>query len=205
MVAAGGGGCTNYINPVPKKGIEGSGGCGGGLVGCDGNYSLCVGCENSSEISIATGATQDAGGYTKTSKGELGLGANAVAQTAGGGGGGYFGGAAGAFSKHKIGSGSGGSSFISGHDGCHAFTSANNDSPSKLTSIHYSGLFFTNTDIKNGTESFMSPSGQMEAGHLGNGAIRLTILGIFLPCSKMKLIIPLHTSFYTSILLFLIK
>ncbi len=127
MIAAGGGGCGRYRN----------GGSGGGLQGGYGSGS----------------ANQGAPG-TQTSGAGFGVGGNKTTSTNygnGGGGSGYYGGFHGKANDYYA-TGGGGSSFISGHDGCDAISAASMSSNIIHTgqSIHYSGLYFTNTVMIDG-------------------------------------------------------
>ena len=72
--------------------------------------------------------------------------------------------------------GGGGSSFIAGHSGCNAITGTSTASDIIHTNQanHYSGLVFTSTVMKSGTESMTSPTGTTETGHAGNGYARIT-------------------------------
>ncbi|WP_251620850.1 glycine-rich protein [Odoribacter lunatus] len=84
----------------------------------------------------------------------LGIGTNGVnnQSAGGGGGGGYYGGSRnGSYytGQYNVGRGAfGGSSFVSGHTGCNAINSSG--SPTGQ-SVHYSGLYFTNTTMIDGT------------------------------------------------------
>ena len=103
----------------------------------------------------------------------------------GGGGGGYYGG------SHidesllqyytKISSaGAGGSSFVSGCKGCNAVTRLPiNEVIHSNQSIHYSRILFSNIIMKDGNESFISPFGNSENGHHGNGAISIKLIARF--------------------------
>ena len=75
-------------------------------------------------------------------------------------------------------SGAGGSSYISGHFGCHSYATNPDDSfQESIGSVHYSGISFSYTVFKGGNESFFSLNVIIEKGHLGNGAIKTTFLG----------------------------
>lgn len=107
------------------------------------------------------------------------------------GGGGYYGGISG---------GAGGSSYISGHTGCVAITSASSSTPKtgcttgttdNSCSIHYSGKVFTNTimidgngygwtNIQNSYQLMPNPAGgtySMGVGNSGNGYAKITYIG----------------------------
>lgn len=156
MVAAGGGGENNfYYNEGTKKG-----GSAGGLEG------LPAYGRNNSNV-VVPGGTQIMGGITPIdtiddsalgANGEFGIGGYAGLY-GGGGGGGYYGGAGGAnqpiTAVDRIGtevSGSGGSSFISGHAGCNAITSESTSSNIIHTGeeIHYSKYVFKDTVMVDG-------------------------------------------------------
>ena len=176
IVAAGGGGYVNYNAGNGDNEVPGS--SGGNLTSLNGSYSQCIQCDSSeaTEIKLAEGATQSKGGISVTSQGGLGYGGDSENNIGGGGGGGYFGGAGGSHAFHRYGSGSGGSSFISGYPGCHAFPSPTSEETSPTQNIHYSGLYFTNSQMKSGDYSFLSPSGTTENGHSGVGYIRITAI-----------------------------
>ena len=176
IVAAGGGGFVDYASNDYNDEVAGS--CGGELEASSGDYSECNGCasNNPGQITLATGGTQDRGGEALSSKGNLGCGGNSEEALGGGGGSGYFGGAGGSHAIHRYGSGAGGSSFISGHEGCYAFKIKNSEKPSSDTNIHYSGLFFTDTIMIAGNKTMPSPNGGNETGHPGDGAIKVSVL-----------------------------
>ena len=136
------------------------------------------------------------GGYSYNSQNATLLGRSA------GGGGGYYGGAqSGRYTTDTFISGTGGSSFISGHTGSVAIASATDLTPRKdsqdnqcadgttdnLCSIHYSGISFTNTVMIDGagyqwtTEKGNQPVGMpniynssTEMGHKGGGYAKVT-------------------------------
>ncbi|MCM1030075.1 MAG: glycine-rich protein, partial [Oscillibacter sp.] len=145
MVAAGGGGSSNYGT---NGGYYGYGGHGGGLIGGNGSFSKC--CSGGSFPAVATGGTQTSGG--------IGLGRGCDGVGAAGSGGGYYGGNKATYGYNPVGSGAGGSSFISGHTGCDAINSSGSHTGQ---AIHYSGLFFTNTSMTAGANS-------------GHGQVRIT-------------------------------
>ncbi|EAX84168.1 hypothetical protein TVAG_599450 [Trichomonas vaginalis G3] len=91
------------------------------------------------------------------------------------GGNGYYSGA----TLEYAGGGSGGSSFISGHKGCIALNSSLNEFPNPYnSSIHYSGLYFTQTQMISGNETMplYSSSNSKGIGNKNEGCIRITIL-----------------------------
>ncbi len=143
MVAAGGGGSDNYNKNRPSNG--------GGLYSENGGYY-------GSASYLATGATQTSAGKIN---GKFGIGGYATYggstcnnSVGGGGGGGYYGGGGSSTgnTESNSSSGSGGSSFISGHNGCDAIKSDSIEGNITHTgqSIHYSGLYFTDTVMIDG-------------------------------------------------------
>ncbi|MDE5638526.1 MAG: hypothetical protein K2I47_01810, partial [Odoribacter sp.] len=152
IVAAGGGGASNYGT---NGGYYGYGGHGGGLTGGNGSFSKC--CNGGSFPAVATGGTQTSGG--------VGLGRGSDGVGAAGSGGGYYGGNRATTGYHPVGSGAGGSSFISGHSGCNAINASSTSSNIIHTGqpVHYSGLYFTNTSMTAGANN-------------GHGQVRITPL-----------------------------
>ncbi|MDE5639809.1 MAG: fimbrillin family protein, partial [Odoribacter sp.] len=131
MVAAGGGGAGTNSTPAAAGGLNGY------------NCTTKGG-------SFIYGASQVAGyafGWGCTGR-TCTTAYNCGAEGNGGGGGGYYGGRAytGQGTNTDAG-GSGGSSFISGHNGCNAINSAGSHTGQ---SIHYSGLYFSNTVMIDG-------------------------------------------------------
>ena len=185
MVAAGGSGTGRYCGQVIK------GGSSGGLIGSDGTYYSC----GSQKNFIPKGGTQTSGGFATsiTSKcdGQFGYANKMCDVTYGtGGGSGYYGGASGFSSPNVVMSGAGGSSFISGHDGCDAIKEESTEVNIIHTdqSIHYSGLYFTNTLMIDGNgykwttekkEYTGMPSysdNSTITGNTGNGYARITLV-----------------------------
>ena len=147
VAGAGGGSCSDYWS---------KGGSGGGLIAGSSNLTIHQGICN---------GTQSLGG--SQFQGELGIGQDAFNATEkskcvyegnGGGGGGYRGGLSQQDDLNTA--GGGGSSFISGYNGCNS------------SSLE---LKFGLGKLKTGSDFFLSPSGKLEEGHLGDGAIRITI------------------------------
>lgn len=197
MVAAGGGGAN--ANGTNTGGIGKTGGSGGGLSGYDGTSVIAK--------MSGLGATQLSGGATGSSgrtagkPGSFGQGGAGnpskttplVSGGSGGGSGYYGGGSSEACDGNCGGSSGGGSSYISGHTGCIAITSASSTTPkceggttNNSCSVHYSGMYFTNTlmiDGKGytwtttkasttGTNLMPKPDGTTYAsgvGHTGDG------------------------------------
>ena len=166
VAGAGGGGCsTNNTSPFlgPYQ-YSAYGGSGGALSG-----------ENSTEYGVA--GSQQFGIF---GKGGDGLGnSTGNGSATGGSGSGYFGGftVPPSYGDYEFG-GSGGSSYISGHEGCIAYGKDSSKS-SKLNenSIHISNVFFTNTEMKTKyDEDFVDPFGNHEEGHSGNGCAKITVI-----------------------------
>ena len=188
MVAAGGGGEVQFkerdfeSKPSP-------GGYGGIFDGGNGNHSKSLYNDHTAHVD-ACGGTQTKGGsagggndYTFGKKGEFGKGGSANQPhgdwPSSGGGSGYFGGGSGGVSDANLGSGAGGSSFVSGKEGCQAIMSGNSEETFIFDgSVHVSNLKFENIIMNGGNESFLSPSGKEEVGHFGDGAIRIRQLNI---------------------------
>lgn len=192
MVAAGAGGastlsfggtCSTSSSYPTRQGASG-----GGLSGINQGSIL--------------GATQTQGGTCSSfpnycSVGSFGIGGNSTANdhSNGGAGGGYYGGAADT-STNLVGTGgatggSSGSSFISGHDGCDAIVETSTSSSIVHTgqSIHYSGLYFTDTVMIDGNGyNWATEQGNYTGmpshdgtsiikGNSGNGYAKITYLG----------------------------
>ena len=171
MVAAGGGGANYRVDGYGK----GSGGNGGGL---DGDLGTKDGPISNDWGVYNTKATQmNAGVWYQTKKGNKsvaskfgyafwGLTDFNKGWVQGGGGGGYYGGATG----NHLGA-SGGSSFISGYQGCNAISeqSTVNKIIHTNQAIHYSGMVFEDTEMKAGNEVMPNPNGGTETGHNGGG------------------------------------
>ncbi len=193
MVAAGAGGATN-----PVYETAGQYSIAGGLNGYSGGYyryHQYVGQEGG-------GATQTRGGIAgknfygasgTVNAGNFGIGgaceSTSDASGAGGGGGGYYGGGAGGstLTEGTGQGGGGGSSFISGHDGCDAIKEESTEDNIIHTgkSIHYSGLYFTNTIVIDGAgynwtttkQTYVGMpnySGEIITGNTDNGYARIT-------------------------------
>ncbi|MDR2481787.1 MAG: InlB B-repeat-containing protein [Spirochaetaceae bacterium] len=187
MVAAGGGGASS--NAVALGGsTDGKAWAGGEAGGETG--------EKGKGNSKPNGGNQTAGG-TATGTGTYGGGNGAFGkggsvnyntsthqdwrfETAGGGGAGWFGGGSGTHDGDNS-SGAGGSSYISGHNGCTGTSNPNGFTAKSGSGIEksksYTGLFFTGTQIINGKTSMPKPDGPgNETGHEGPGAAKITKL-----------------------------
>ncbi|EAY13424.1 loricrin, putative [Trichomonas vaginalis G3] len=104
-----------------------------------------------------------------TINGSFGIGASPENTVYGaGGGGGYYGGGAGTEVTNIVGSGSGGSSFISGYKDCNAISKDYQLNNQKHTNQpdHYSGYIFANPVMKDG----------LATQYIGNGKARITVV-----------------------------
>lgn len=187
MVAAGGGGASNYAYPA-------NGGAAGALTGFSGENGKypTAGQPNTPP----SGATQTIGGKVGTSTatyypgaiGQFGIGGNGYTWGSGGGGG-YFGGSGGGCSDYSVDSGAGGSSFISGYTGSVAIKSQTDTTPrldsnsevcqngttDNICSIHYSGKTFEDTEMKSGKDVMPNHDGTgTMTGNTGNGYAKIS-------------------------------
>ena len=190
MVAAGGAGTGYY-------GSEIIGGAGGGLNGYQGTLKS-GGVIDKNHI-ISTAGNQTSGGIgcfnCGTANGKFGNGYFGFSTYTGygygtGGGSGYYGGGSGSDTANNVSSGAGGSSFISGHNGCDAIKKESTEDNIIHTgeSIHYSGLYFTNTVMIDGngynwtTEkgNYLKMPSHVDnttmTGNHGNGFARITMI-----------------------------
>ena len=134
---------------------------------------------------VSTPATQTSGGnpgysqsYGSGSKGAFGISGDGnshggeSSDTGAGGGGGYYGGGG----TPYAGSGSGGSSFISGHPGCDAININSTETHIIHTGQpnHYSGYIFYFTETISGNQYMLSPDHEQVIGHSGDGYARIT-------------------------------
>ena len=183
MVAAGGGG-SEWVASI--------GGNGGGLTGGE---SISAKTITGSEVypNHCLGATQTNGSKCETlanriaAKGEFGTSGivspvmNSGKQDYGAfGGGGYYGGT----SYQYAYAGSGGSSFISGHEGCNSIK----DQPDMIEHTgqpyHYSGFIFTKTEMISGNQSMPLPYNFHKNGtHSEIGAFRITLVFYHCQCT----------------------
>lgn len=174
MVASGGGGMSEQTGyPIA------AGGYGGTIIGGSGETSYY------STNSYGLGGTQVSGGQNKFNDqnfGGFGIGgdiSNAI--VIGTGGGGYYGGGS-AYEKinqYGLSSGGGGSSFISGYDGCDAISEESTEDNIIHTgqSIHYSGYKFSNAVMYAGNEEMPTHDGNgTMVGNSGNGFARILLI-----------------------------
>ena len=172
MVAGGGGG---------SEWEQSRGGHGGGL---HGGSSLSSTRNVSEELIVCEGASQTSGSKCPIIEnhqpipGIFGrsidpLMVTSIKDPGGMGGGGYYGGTSYPFAF----AGSGGSSFISGHEGCNA-VKYNDDNTIMHTgqSIHYSGINFTKTVMIQGNNAMPIPTSKNVGFHYDYGAFRITLL-----------------------------
>ena len=151
IIVAAGGGAGNIVHTEIKSGS------GGGINGADSD----PGRDSSCHAPKTVGATQTAGGvplaftgcYTEIGKsGEFFYGGSSTKQSqyTGGGGGGYYGGASTNDGSGSIAGSSGGSSFVSGLDGCNAI---GENGIHLNRSIHYSGIKFLRPNTETGVNN----------------------------------------------------
>ena len=183
IVSAGGAGSANYYVLV-------QGGHAGGINGYAG--SQYKGGETQLSITNSTGASNTQGGISSLRSdmssnsiinGSFGLGANPISNQYGsGGGGGYYGGGG----TPWAGSAGGGSSFISGYQGCDAIFENSTESHIYHSGnpFHYSGKYFTDGIMIDGQHEM--PTTDMtstELGHDGNGYAIITYISSNVICS----------------------
>jgi hypothetical protein len=170
-------GTFNDITSLRSRIIVAAGGSGSAF----NNYGAPGGGINGFNVKESGKPSYSESETNQTNGNALGLGGNgrsSVYVPSSGGGGGYYGGIA--YSgrsdgvHHKCVSSSG-NSFISGHSDCNAVDENGTHTGS---SIHYSELYFENTVMVAGNETFESPQYSSEVGHYGNGFIRVTSLDV---------------------------
>ena len=186
MVSAGGGG-AEWAASI--------GGNGGGLTGGE---SISAKSDLGSQVfsDRCPGATQTSGsecisfGSHSAATGEFGSAGktepiqyNGIEDYGAFGGGGYYGG-----TSYPYGfAGSGGSSFISGYEGCKAVKEQSETIEPTDTSYHYSGFVFTNTKMIIGNETMPLPTSPTEEGiHSSEGAFRITLLMYHYQCTSKQ-------------------
>lgn len=205
IVAAGGGGESNFVRVEvkPIKGNPSRGGNGGTIVGENGTYSLCNKCTASS-YAYAGGGEQEMGGskgggstYSWGNDGSFGIGGSANTAKAywpsSGGGGGYFGGGSGGVTNNCLGSGAGGSSFISGCSECRAIRKDSSlENPTFLGNVHYSSLVFRNIVMMNGSEIRRNSM---------DGEVRITYINSNCLCTRCRRKEPIY-AYYLIVILY---
>ena len=169
-------------------------GNGGGLVGGNGialrtSTSTVYWVNGSSQTGpgeVQSGITFD-GITDRGVKGKFGISGfyNTSNDLGGCGGGGYYGGS----SMDYAGAGSGGSSFISGHEGCNALSIKSTDFEDiKHTdqSAHYSMHVFKDTKMIQGNQTMPMYNEENGIGNKGEGVIRITLLMNYFSCRKIS-------------------
>lgn len=171
MVAGGAGGNSRH-NYDPKSKISfGDSGSGGTLKGVDSYGS------DRYQLLYGIGATQTTG--YKFGIGQNGLYCKTSLNGMGGGAGGYFGSTSGLCPPQAwippLGAG-GGSSYVSGCEGCKAISEKATEKNIVMTeqAIHYSGKVFKNIVMKSGNEKMPHPYGGTMIGNNGDGYIRIS-------------------------------
>ncbi|EAY21803.1 loricrin, putative [Trichomonas vaginalis G3] len=186
MISAGGAESAHY---AACGGLI-QGGAGGDLIGSDG--IICT-FDPRLPITKSFGAKQN---YYGTGvdphgiNGKFGIGGYSdLFDHGSGGGGGYYGGGGGGAVNSRVGSGSGGSSYISGQENCKAISEDYTETNLKhlSTSVHFSGFRFYSTTLLSGLvqiPSFSSPGSYESNGHYGYGLARISIIETLKPISK---------------------
>jgi len=210
MVAAGGAGAIYYNDSYHYSGKPG-----GGLTGTSGVVINLGGPTSHGEAPYAKQTKYDSQYYfsganryntlTSAENGKFGIagkiyynnelkdtGSSLYGALLSGGSGGYYGGASGVDTSSYGGTGSSGSSFISGYNGCDAIAESSTENNIVHTNQpnHYSGNVFNNAVMIDGAGCNWStgsatncganqpqPDGTMATGHSGNGYARITYLG----------------------------
>lgn len=177
MVASGGGGMSRFYEYKDSASAgTGESGSGGTLNGKDGKVNLGI-----LEHTYGFGSTQKTG--YQFGIGDHGQLCMTTLNGLGGGAGGYYGSYSGrcGLQDWEVPGGAGGaSSFVSGCKGCVAITK--NSTKDKIlfsdSSIHYSGLVFTNITMKSGDEIMPNPiSNHSMLGNKRNGYARIRYIG----------------------------
>ena len=178
MVAGAGGGGLEWIS----NGIR-DGGNAGSLNGSNANSISINTCGAMlSSTSAATGGTQISPGMGNNNDlvtmGGFGFGGNSYGSS-GSGGSGYYGGGAGRDFGCTPSAGAGGSSFISGYDGCDAIAENSTEDSIIHTgqSVHYSGYKFNNAVMYAGNEEIPTHDGTSTMiGNSGNGYAKISLI-----------------------------
>lgn len=169
MVAAGGALIGISAQGIDNKGNNDGGGQGGTQIygGEFGNQSILI----SKSQSVPAGFGY--GGYNIYFP-------ESCKKIASGVGGGYYGGGAGIHTGSCWNGGGGGSSFVSGYEGCDAISeeSTENDIIHTGQYVHYSGMSFTEIEMIAGNSLVPSPVDDSKMnGNEGNGYARILYLG----------------------------
>lgn len=207
IVAAGGGGANNRNITSSTDLIlygSGNGGAGGGLTGNTGestNYKATTGYTSYNNYSYGSGGLQNQGGTTYIfnasdtqisssitggfGKTNYGIAVNNGSIQSGAGGGWFTGASA------RNGGAGGGSSYISGHDGCLGISQTSTEANIQMKTNSYHDTYIFNnttmidgegyrwTNIKEEQVSMPTYTGKTgEIGNKGNGHIKITYLGL---------------------------
>jgi hypothetical protein len=163
IFSAEGGVISKCIQPYPSEITSSE----GANISNPGNGGKCVISNNDACDSIRHGHS---GGF--------GFGGGGSDDNYGGGGGsGYFGGGGGAIANCMVGSGAGGSSYVSGYRGFHTFDIVNGVFKDTNTENHSSGLIFFDVVLKDGNETKYD----------GNGKVVITRIILMTTLYKNKL------------------
>lgn len=176
MVAGGGGGMSRFYEykNSPSAGT-GESGSGGTLKGIDGKVNFGM-----IEYPYGRGSTQTSG--YKFGIGDNGTLCMTTLNGLGGGAGGYFGSYSGRCSEEAWqvpGGAGGGSSYVSGCQGCKAIDKLSTENNIKMLkkSEHYSKLVFTNIIMKSGDDEMPNPkNGKKMIGNDNNGYARISYI-----------------------------
>ena len=205
-----------------KSRIMVAGAAGSGENYCGGDGGTISGISNSATAGTqyyTTSGTQTSGGiaaHYRNDNGYLGHGTNGTFGMSGdgycndinqgldcdpgaGGGSGYYG----SGGTVVQGSGSGGSSFISGHPECDAISidSTEDHIIHSGQPTHYSNISFFKTEMIAGNQEMISPDHQLVIGNEGNGFARITQLTPFFLTCKRSYQYPRMVSYYVFIII----
>ena len=178
IIVAGAGGGSQPIHYRSKGGDAGI------FEGNEGSYNSTRGFT----VTLAKGGSQIKGGIAGQSRdngcdGEFGIGGNSAENgNSNGGGSGYFGGGGGATTDDTVGSGAGGSSFVSGLEGCKPVLESSTKDDMKFSSLpfHYSGLVFMNISYKDGSMTRWDNNGKVDI------TLLLNLRDKFFTCKKQN-------------------
>ena len=183
--AGGGGGATDFrlssgswndITGLRSRIMVAAGGGGGHNTSTYGFKEAMAGGKLSVTGQIATWLGAWSPNVTQTSGGAFGYGTDGIESVhgAGGGGGGYYGGYTYNINSYS-GRAPGGSSFISGYEGCNAVNSSGTHTGSP---IHYSNLKFLNGVMAGGNDLMPNHNGSAYiTGNEGNGLAKIKYMG----------------------------
>ena len=169
MVAAGGGG-AEWPNAIGGNGGELEGG--ESISSTNSGVHLSQRCKGANQTSGSACPRYELSGIPYP--GVFGTAKVFASNDYGGfGGGGYYAGT----SYNYAYAGSGGSSFISGHEGCVAVKATEGDEIEHTdNSFHYSGFIFRDTEMIGGNKTMPLPSGTKGKWEETHGAIRISLI-----------------------------